>query len=59
MMHVEMLHKGVEAVINNDRFHVQTTTATSTLKVASDLRMWMEVTTKHKSKFLLLTVCVP
>ena len=38
----ELLHKGVESVINNDLFHLQTTTATSTLKVASDLKMWME-----------------
>ena len=38
----ELLHKGVESVINNDLFHLETTTATSTLKVASDLKMWME-----------------
>ena len=38
----KLLHKGVEFVLNNDQFHLQTTNATSTLKVASDLKMWME-----------------
>ena len=44
---MELLHKGVVAVINNDLFHLQTTTATSTLKVASDFKMWMEESNNH------------
>ena len=38
---MELLHKGVAAVIENDLFSLETLPAAATLKVATDLNKWM------------------